>query len=451
MISDIDTIAAVATPSGVGAIAVIRISGPRAWAIASVVSRISGEHIIPRRATLRGVFNKHGEEIDRALITCFSSPHSFTGEDSAEISCHGGYAASRAVFQAVTDAGARSAEPGEFTKRAFLNGKMDLAQAEAINQLIRARTDVQMIAAKQTLDGALSRRIREASEHLTGIAAGLEASIDFPDDVDEPDRHKLECSLEAVAAVLSITLELAQRGQILSSGVRLAIVGRPNVGKSSLLNLLAGRARAIVSELPGTTRDFLEETVDIGGVPVLAIDTAGLRDTLDPIEKEGTKRALDVLTQADVGLIVVDASVGITPDDQEVISDAGDKAIVVLNKIDLLGRADLDEVSKQHPSVKLSALTGEGLADLKSIILQSLGAGAGYFEEALAANQRQVTALQQALECVEGAARSVRSSFALDLAAVQIQSARARLAEITGENALESLLDSIFASFCIGK
>ena len=440
-----------ATASGLGAIAVVRISGPAARQIGTTVGVFPRGAPPDRSAVFSRIRNPSGEVVDDGLFTFFKGPHSFTGEDSLEISCHGGYASVRAVLMAVLKAGARPAEPGEFTKRAFLNGKIDLAQAEGVNQLIRARTDVQRSAAQHTLDGALSHRIKQASASLTRIAAALEASIDFPEDVDEPDRGSLALELQSTAEQSRQTLELASRGKLLASGIRVAIVGRPNVGKSSLLNLLAGRARAIVSDIPGTTRDFLEESVEIGGLPVLAIDTAGIRETLDPVEQEGTRRASEALIQADVGLIVVDSTVGLANEDREVLDSAGSKAVLVWNKIDLVSIRPTDSPVPDSPHACISALTGEGLADLENAILERLGAGAGYFEEALAASARQVGALQQALDNTLGAIASVQSERELDLAAVQIQAARERLGEVTGENALDTLIDTIFSSFCIGK
>lgn len=450
-----DTIAAVATPPGTGAIAVLRVSGPSAIDIACRLSGTGADAFVPRRTLLRPVLDSRGTRVDQALYCFHAAPRSFTGEDLLELSCHGGLAAVRAVFRAVLDAGARPAEPGEFTRRAFVNGKMDLAQAEALNQFIRARTETQMIAAKQTMDGALSRRVRESWESLTRIAAAIEASIDFPEDVDEPDREQVAQDLRSTAGQIESALELAGRGRLLSEGVRVAIVGCPNVGKSSLLNLLANRARAIVSEIPGTTRDFLEETIEIGGLPVVAIDTAGLRDTQDPVEREGTRRAQEALRQADAALLVMDAREEVSQADTEVIETARGRVVAVWNKMDLLRgakppgdrSADLDGI----PRVRISALTGDGLGDLEQAVLGRLGAGAGFFEEALAASERQVTALGQALEATREAAESALEPLALDLSAVHLQAARARLAEITGGNVTESLLDTIFSSFCIGK
>ncbi len=448
-----DTIAAVATAHGLGAIAVLRVSGPGARDIAQRLAGKRRLRLQPRTAELVRMKDSGGHEVDQALLTFFPSPRSFTGEDVLEISCHGGYATVRAALAAVLQTGARPAEPGEFTRRAFLNGKMDLAQAEAVNQLIRARTGVQLTAARQTLDGALSRRIHQAAAALTEVAAALEASIDFPEDVDEPDRAQTATALDNAAEAIRSTMELAQRGQMLSAGIRMAIVGRPNVGKSSLLNLLSGRPRAIVSNIPGTTRDFLEETVAIGGLPIVAVDTAGIRETDDPVEREGALRAREALQQADVGLIVLDASAGLTHADAEVLSQGGDKAVAVWNKTDLApgGAAAAERVPPDTPQVRVCALTGDGLAELEQAVLGRLGAGAGFFDEALAASERQVAALREALEAVQQAAGAVRSPMALDLAAVQIQAARRRLGEITGENVTETLIDAIFSSFCIGK
>lgn len=450
-----DTIAAVATPPGTGAIAVLRVSGPSAIDIACRLSGAGADAFAPRRTLLRPVLDGRGGQVDEAIYCFYAAPRTFTGEDLLEISCHGGLAAVRAVFRAVLDAGARPADPGEFTRRAFVNGKMDLAQAEALNQFIRARTETQMIAAKHTMDGALSRRVRESWEELTRIAAAVEASIDFPEDVDEPDREQVAADLGRAAGQIESALKLAVRGRLLSEGVRVAIVGRPNVGKSSLLNLLANRARAIVSEIPGTTRDFLEETIEMGGLPVVAIDTAGLRDTQDPVEREGTRRAMDTLRQADVVVLVMDARECVSDADCEALESARGRVVAVWNKMDLLdGAAPAGDSAAElegTPRVRISAMTGDGLGDLEQAVLQRLGAGAGFFEEALAASERQVMALRQALEAAGAAAETALEPLALDLSAVHMQAARARLAEITGDSVTESLLDTIFSSFCIGK
>lgn len=298
----------------------------------------------------------------------------------------------------------------------------------------------------------MSRRLSDVRSALYEVSAAIEASIDFPEDVDEPDRGDLAERLDALAGNLGRTLELARRGQLLATGIRMAIVGRPNVGKSSLLNLLAGRPRAIVSETPGTTRDFLEETVQVGGVPITAIDTAGIRQTDDPVELEGTRRAVEALSQADIGLVVLDASNGLTDADEEVLELANSKAVAVWNKMDLVREAPDDMVRfPETRTVRMSALEGTGLSELEDAVLAGIGAGAGYFEESISASERQVRALREALECVGGAADSCRAACALDLAAVQLQSARIRLGEITGEDVTEALLDSIFGTFCLGK
>lgn len=455
IITQPETIAAVATPPGIGAIAVLRVSGTSSREIAARVSGARPESFAHRTVSVHQVVDADGAAIDRAVFTYYRAPASFTGEDVLEVSCHGGLAAVRSVLRAIIAAGARPAQPGEFTKRAFLNGKMDLAQAEAVNDLIRARTETQMSAARQTLDGALSRKVRQAWAALTEIAAQLEASIDFPEDVEEPGRSAFAEELAEAASAIREVTEMAERGQMLSAGVRLAIVGRPNTGKSSLLNLLANRARAIVSDIPGTTRDYLEETVDIGGLPVVAVDTAGLRETGDPVEQEGARLSGEALRQADAALLVVDAREQISQADMDVLEAARERVVAVWNKSDLLQgsppASKSDPALEDVPTVQMSALSGEGLADLEEAILSRLGAGRGFFDEALSASERQVTALKTAEQRVWEARASALTPLALDLAAVQIQAARSSLAEITGENVSESLVDAIFSSFCIGK
>lgn len=448
-----DTIAAVATAPGPGAVALVRVSGPGCRILLENLTRKPVPQ--PRSACLRRVYNSKGEEVDQGIVTYYQSPASYTGEDCAEISCHGGMASTRAVYRAVLQAGARPAQPGEFTRRAFLNGKMDLAQAEAVNQLILARTQMQQQAAVQALEGAMAKRISGALSTLTSAVTALEASIDFPEDVEDPDCLQLAGSLARLRDDLLDILKLAERGQMLQAGIRLAIVGRPNAGKSSILNLLAGRPRAIVSEIPGTTRDYLEETVEIAGLPVLAVDTAGIRQTGDPVEREGTRRAREALQQADVALIVLDSTEGVSPEDIEIAEIAREKAVVVWNKTDLIPLENSESLIFPGWDIKwqvrLSAVTGHGLDALVSALSGRLGTGAGFFEEAIAATARQVSLLSEAAHLVGQALDNLSQGTALDLTAVSVQAARARLGEITGENITESLIDSIFGNFCIGK
>lgn len=453
MRSESDTIAAIATATGQGAVALVRVSGPDCR---SVLANLTGKPLPePRKATLRRLYNLDGEEVDQGIVTFYAGPASYTGEDCVEVSCHGGIASTRAVYQAVLQAGSRPAQPGEFTRRAFVNGKMDMAQAEAVNLLILARTRMQQQAAVQALEGAMARRISGALASLTAAVTALEASIDFPEDVEDPDCLQLAGSLARVRDDILDILRLAERGQMLQSGIRLAIVGRPNAGKSSILNLLAGRPRAIVSDIPGTTRDYLEETVEIGGLPVLAVDTAGIRKTDDPIEQEGARRAVEALDRADLALVVIDSTKGAAPEDIEIAESAREKCVIVWNKTDLIPLEDIDTLSfpgwNAKWQIRLSAATGQGLDGLLKALSERLGTGAGFFEEAIAATSRQVGLLSEAGHLVAQALENLEQSAALDLTAVSVQAARARLGEITGENITESLIDSIFGNFCIGK
>ena len=380
-----DTIAAVATPFGSAGIGVVRISGPDARETAARIFRTQSgadPRDFPTHTVHLGeiVDPRSSDVLDQALATVFVAPHSYTGEDTVELSCHGGTMILARVLEAALAAGARMAQPGEFTKRAFLNGKLDLAQAEAVNDLIRARTDAAQRVALRQLEGRLSARIRELISELTGILAKTEASIDFPDDVPEPDRGELANELRVVSAGIAELLASAGRGRIYREGARMVIAGGPNVGKSSLLNALLRESRAIVTPIPGTTRDVIEEGMDILGIPVVAVDTAGLRETQDVVERIGVERAEVSLETADLVLYVVDLTHGVTNDDGRTLERLAPKSVIIaLNKSDLPGAEESAIAARRVlsglPAVSVSALNGEGIRDLESAIADRLAGG----------------------------------------------------------------------------
>src|SRR5665213_2797100 len=364
-----DTIAAIATPLGEGGLAVVRVSGAQALAIADKSFQPVGKNSLkpsaaPTHTIQFGKIVRDEKVLDEVLLAILRAPRTFTREDTVEISCHGGLLPAKLVLDALLAHGARLAEPGEFSKRAFLNGRIDLAQAEAVADLIHSRTELALAAANEQLAGKLSQRINKLRDDLMLTLAHVEAHIDFPDEDISPDtKGKLLQRLESGIAFMDELLRTANEGQILRRGIRAAIVGRPNAGKSSLLNQLLGHDRAIVSTIPGTTRDTIEETVDIRGLPVVFIDTAGLREARDEIEAEGIRRSRESLAKAELILHVLDASESLTGADETYLAEfAGKKRILVLNKIDLQKKMELPEPVARHSTlVTVSCLSGQGI------------------------------------------------------------------------------------------
>ena len=458
MSSDFDTIAAISTPLGEGALAVIRLSGTQALALADAVFKPAGlESPKPSQANTHtvhyGRIFRDGQSVDEVMLTVLRAPRTFTREDMVEVSCHGGILPAKLVLDAFLGQGARLAWPGEFTKRAFLSGRIDLTQAEAVADLIHSRTELALAAANEQLAGKLSQRINQLRDEMLRILAHLEAHIDFPDEDIAPD------TLEAMTARLSEAIEFADRllrtaneGRLLRRGIRAAIIGRPNVGKSSLLNQLLGHDRAIVSATPGTTRDTIEEMANIRGLPVAFIDTAGLRVAEDSIEKEGVRRTRETLEQAELILHVLDNSQPLTPADQRHLSDfSGKKRVFVRNKSDLPARLELP-ASLVAPIVPVSCVTGQGLEPLKDAIKDLVWAGeinAEMLEVMI--NSRHQEALKRARASTVLAVDSLRSGATLELVAIDLRAAVNAVGEIVGKTSTEDLLDSIFSQFCIGK
>ncbi|RME94055.1 MAG: tRNA uridine-5-carboxymethylaminomethyl(34) synthesis GTPase MnmE, partial [Verrucomicrobia bacterium] len=395
-----------------------------------------------------------GRTADEVLVAVFRKPHSYTGEDTVEISCHGGLLPARLILQALLAAGARHAEPGEFTRRAFLNGRLDLAQAEAVADLIHARTELALAAAQEQLAGALSRRVHAIRDELLQALAHLEAHIDFPEeDIDPDTTDRLLERLEAGRRGIEELLSTAREGRLLRQGIRAALVGRVNAGKSSLLNRLLGRDRAIVSELPGTTRDTIEETANIRGLPIVLVDTAGLRDAEHPVEAEGIQRTRRTLEAAELILHVVDASEPFSPEEEAWIQTApGRPRLLVLNKADLPRRCQPPAIPGVRRTVEVSCLTGEGIEELKEAIQEVVWSGGVHAEAVeVAINARHQDALRRARESLEMAAGALTQGLSPELVAVDLRAALSALGEIVGEVTTDELLDSIFSRFCIGK
>ena len=452
-----DTIAAIATPLGEGGLAIIRLSGPEALAVADgcFVSPAQGGR--PSAAATHtvhyGRIVHEGRVVDEVLLTVMRAPRTFTREDVVEIGCHGGMLVAKAVLDAVLARGARLAEPGEFTKRAFLNGRLDLAQAEAVADVIHARTELSLAVANEQLAGKLSRRIGELRDGLMATLAHIEAHLDFPEEDIAPDtREALLDRLDQALAFMDELLRTADEGRILRRGIRAAIVGRPNVGKSSLLNQLLGHERAIVSAIPGTTRDTIEETANIRGLPVVFVDTAGLREAGDAIEQEGIRRSHESVTRAELILHVLDGSELLAEEDRRYLDQfASKKRILVRNKVDRPQRLELPAEITPQP-VALCALSGEGVDALKDAIQKMIWAGEIQAEMLPAMiNARHQDALRRARIATERSRAALGADATLELVAADLRIAVNAVGEVVGQTATDDLLDAIFSQFCIGK
>ena len=451
-----DTIAAIATPLGEGGLAVVRLSGAAALAIADNCFVPSGKNSTkpsqaPTHTIHYGKMVQRGKIIDEVLVAVMRAPRTLTREDVVEITCHGGLLPAKMVLDAVLESGARMAMPGEFTKRAFLNGRIDLAQAEAVADLIHARTELALTAANEQLAGKLSQRINELRDDMIKILAHVEAHIDFPDEDIAPDtKAQLLQRLENAVAFMDELLRTANEGQILRRGIRAAIVGRPNAGKSSLLNQLLGHDRAIVSAIPGTTRDTIEETANIRGLPVVFVDTAGLRESGDEIEIEGIRRSRATLAKAELILHVLDNSDSLTQADENYLAEfSGKKRILVRNKIDLSKKLSLPN---DLQTVDVCCLSGKGMENLKEAIKEVVWAGEIRAEMLqVMINSRHQDALKRARTSTAETISALRENLTLELAAMDLRIAVNAVGEIVGKTTNEDLLDSIFSQFCIGK
>jgi tRNA modification GTPase len=453
-----DTIAAIATPLGEAGLAVIRISGAEALKIADrCFAPASKRAVMPSGAATHTIHFGHvirnGEIIDEVLLSVMHGPRTFTREHAVEITCHGGLLPAKLVLDTVLASGARLAEPGEFTRRAFLNGRLDLAQAEAVADLIHSRTELALRAANEQLAGKLSRRINELRDQMLKTLAHVEAHIDFPDEDIAPNTHaRLITRLEDGIRFMDELLRTAGEGQILRRGIRATIIGRPNAGKSSLLNQLLGHDRAIVSAIPGTTRDTIEETANIRGLPVVFIDTAGLREARDEIELEGIRRSRESLRKAELSLHVFDASESFTAADQAFLTEfASKKRILVRNKIDLPPQLELPD-QPDSPVVDVCCLTGQGVDQLKDAIKALVWSGeirADMLEVMI--NSRHQDALQRARNATLHTVETLRTDQTLELVALDLRIAVNAIGEIVGKTTTEDLLDMIFSQFCIGK
>ena len=443
-----DTIAAISTPPGEGAIALVRVSGANAIGVAGKIFR--GKEKPSRFAShvqhFGEIFDGAHRLIDQVVLSVHRAPSSYTGEDLVEISCHGGTLVSAKVLEACLRAGARAARPGEFTERAFLNGKMDLTQAEAVIDLIRAKTDLALRSATEQLEGRLGEKIRKICDELVALLAHIQASIDFPEEGIAPDEgERLRARHDFIREEIDSLLATADQGRILREGVRVVIYGATNAGKSSLLNRLLGYDRVIVSDTHGTTRDTIEETVNLDGVPIRLLDTAGLRPLADGLEREGIARTEKSLQLADLRLHIADRNAPKPPYLEERIVDANE--IVILNKSDLRENDDW----KNFDALRISCLTGEGLLELQKQILARITEQNLRPESPVAINTRHRDCLRRALESCDQARAGMDQGLSSEYIAVDLNEALRAVGEVIGGVDVEQILDSVFSQFCIGK
>ncbi|MDE3039185.1 MAG: tRNA uridine-5-carboxymethylaminomethyl(34) synthesis GTPase MnmE [Nitrospirota bacterium] len=469
-----DTICAIATPVGEGGIGIVRLSGPQALLVASQVVRLrSGlplssvlshtlhlaDLVIPAMDNQRNLRLGHKEEpvsglLDEALVVYMKGPRSFTAEDVVEIQSHGGALVLGMVCKVCLESGARMAEPGEFTKRAFLNGRLDLTQAEAVLDTIRATSSVGLNIAQRQLRGDLGREVEQARSSLLMVLAHVEAGIDFVDeDIAFLQRDELLRIVSEAFGVVQKLEATAQEGRILREGARVVILGRPNVGKSSLLNRLLREERAIVTAIPGTTRDVIEESIDLDGVRIRLIDTAGVRQTVDIVEQEGIKRTRAAQDEADLLLLVLDVSALLTSDDRDLLRMVRDRRhVVLLNKADLAGTVEPGAALAGHPVYPISAKTGLGIETVKlALRAQLVSGGFEAAESVTVTNVRHRDALRRAGESLGQALESVQSGMAGELVSIDVRAAADALGEITGAITTDEILGRIFSEFCIGK
>lgn len=455
-----DTIAAISTALGEGGIGIVRLSGPQAITIAEEIFR--GKESISRLPSHSIHYGRiidplNKKSLDEVLLTVMRAPQTYTREDVVEINGHGGIVPLRSILELTLRLGARLAEPGEFTRRAFLNGRIDLSQAEAVLDLIRAQTEAGARIALHHLEGDLFREVSSIRDELISLLAEVEASIDFPEeDLDFLEGSELSERIMTVKRRLVKLLETAEGGRIIREGLATVIVGRPNVGKSSLLNALLGEERAIVTPIPGTTRDTIEEIINLKGIPLRIIDTAGLRPSGDLVEEEGLRRTKRSLKQADLILLVLDASTRLTSEDREIISELKEKkGIVVLNKSDcpiLIEEDELKRLLPDHKLVNISALYRTGLDDLREAVSQTvLGGEIVVGEGLMVSNLRHQQALVLAVKSLKEAGTTVENRGSPELIALDLREALDQVSLISGETVTEDILNHIFANFCIGK
>lgn len=447
------TIAAISTPIGNGGVGIVRISGDDALKIVlKIFKPLKKGEMKPFLLRLGNVVDENENTVDQVLVSYFKAPKSYTGEDVCEINCHGGSVAVNRVLELLLRNGATLAEGGEFTKRAFLNGKLDLTQAEAVVDLINSKSEKESKASVKQLEGRLGEEIRSIKDQIISLLADIEANIDYPEyeDIEEVRREKIDAILEKQIERLHVLEDSFNSGKILKNGIMTAIVGKPNVGKSSLLNLLLKEERAIVTEIAGTTRDTIEESVNIKGITLRLIDTAGIRNTEDVVENIGVEKSKKVLNDAELVLFLIDGSKGFMPEDKEILQEIGDKNhIILINKIDLQNeKISIDDEN----IIRISAKTGEGVTELENKIeelfnLKNLDSE----NELIITNMRHKDLLNKAKNGLKTAKETINTGLPIDMISINIKTAIASLGEILGESISEDVLNKIFEKFCVGK
>jgi tRNA modification GTPase len=459
-LKEFDTICGIATPLGEGGISIIRVSGSDSLKVINKIfkGKNSSNILDMKSYTMRYGYICDIDskvEIDEVIISYMKGPRSFTAEDVVEVNCHGGVVSTGRVLEEIIKVGARIAEPGEFTKRAFLNGRIDLSQAEAVMDIIRAKTDLSMKSAVMQSNGALSKEIGKLREYMLNTLALIEYSVDFTEDDEEPDETipiRVQEQLTVAIEDMKKLLEGANEGRIIRDGLKLAIIGKPNVGKSSLLNCLLKEKRAIVTDIPGTTRDIIEEFISLDGIPVKITDTAGIRETEDEVEKIGVEKSREKIDEADLVVLMLDSSRPLEDEDREIIKKVKDKKYVVLmNKNDLEKKISDDDIKELKNIIYISAKTGFGIDELKKKVKDLFFNGEVDSESMIISNNRHKQALYRALENCEEALDRVKSNEYLDLISIYVTSALKALGEITGSELEEDLINKIFSEFCVGK
>lgn len=456
---DFDTIGAISTSIGEGGIAIVRISGDKAKDVVEKIFQAkNGQSIKDMKSyTMKYgyIIDENNNHIDEVIVSFMKGPRSFTAEDTIEINCHGGVVATNKVLEQIIKQGVRLAEPGEFTKRAFLNGRIDLSQAEAVIDIINAKTDLSMKSALMQSEGLISKEIRGLREKLLSTIAHIEATVDYPeDDLEEVTSEMAIRDLDIIRKEIKGFIETAEEGKILREGLSTVIVGKPNVGKSSLLNALTKENRAIVTDIPGTTRDVIEEYINISGIPIKIIDTAGIRETDDVVEKIGVERSRAKINDADLIILILDSSNELTEEDKEIINHISNKKyMILLNKSDLnskITQKDLENINCTN-IYNISAKTGEGINEVRTAIKDMFFKGEISTNNVIITNTRHKEALLRAYECIESAINTLNYTFAIDLASIDIRNAWTFLGEITGDSLEENIIDKIFKDFCLGK
>jgi tRNA modification GTPase len=450
----VDTIVAVATPPGKGAIAILRLSGPDSWKIVQKHLRTRSE-IVPRKA-IHGWIHENGEDVDEVVVIFYKSPKSYTGEDMVEVMCHGGPLVVKKMLDLFLRSGTRMAEPGEFTKRAFLNGKMDLTSAEAVRDLIEAKSETSLKLSLRNLKGGLKDFVESLRRELIEVLAEIRVELDYPDEI-ETNTGEVVTRLERIKEKLTEELKKADAGILLNRGFRMVIVGKPNVGKSTLLNRLLNEDRAIVTDIPGTTRDVISEEIVIRGILFRIVDTAGVRsETNDLVERLGIERTLQEVEKADIVLFVLDASSPLDEEDRKILERIKNKRyLVVINKVDVVEKINEEEIKNKlgtdRHMVKISALKGEGLEKLEESIYRETQEIFERGSDSLITNLRQKQLLENVKAHLEDAIRSLKEGMPVDMASIDLERALNLLDEVTGRSFREDLLDTIFSNFCVGK